>query len=179
MYIFLLHYRTCSQDMDRWAPHGRWSQCFSEALQFPCICQSSALHIFPGNSLPVPRDLQKWILCCSSHCQCNSFSCSCSPSFSRTNWESAGQSWVKRWLLVAIIFPKGFRSHFLAQVIPNPRERLWHQQALRKLNTKCSYLQKDPSSRQLVTTMPLRKKIIEGGIQAGLIVLDGPRRVRS
>lgn len=86
---------------------------------------------------------------------------------------------MKWWLLVAIIFPKGFRSHFLVKVIPKPRERLWHQQALWNLNTKRSHLQKDPSSAQLVTTMPLRKKIVEGGIQAGCVVLDYPRCVRS
>lgn len=82
------------------------------------------------------------------------------------------------WLPVAIVFSKGFRSRFLVQVIPNPRERLRHQQTLWKLNIKCSHLQKDPSSPQLVTTMSLRK-IVEGGTQAARILLDGPRHVRG
>lgn len=84
------------------------------------------------------------------------------------NGEAAGLGWVKWWLLAAINFPKGFRGHFLVlvHVVGNLKEGLWHQQARCKLNTKCSHLQKDPSSPQLVT-MLLRKRVVEVEVKAG------------
>lgn len=131
--------------------------CFgggANASQF--LCQLGALHLSPGKGGPI---------CANWHCHNNSLSCFCSP---RANGEAAGLGWVKWWLLAAINFPKGFRGHFLVlvHVVGNLKEGLWHQHARCKLNTKCSHLQKDPSSPQLVT-MLLRKRVVEVEVKAG------------